>query len=226
MTTPQPWDFSLPPPIFLSASVPDRDAHLYVPDRVAIREAVRAVVAVIVPRHSLIFGGHPAISPLIWEAADSLGLSDRVYIYQSRLFAPDVPPEAYCFQGLNRLVWTPIVSAAPKSIERKESLRVMREMMIQRRVTDERKAFDPFAPADFPEYAAGIFIGGMDGVEDEWSLFRKHYAKRPAFLIASTAGAAQRLLEKPDNRLLYSPDELLMLRMERRYRHLFLTLMP
>ena len=62
-------------PIFLSASVPNRDLQTYVPDPVAIREAVRALVGITlaVPGRLLIFGGHPAISPMVWEDADSLG---------------------------------------------------------------------------------------------------------------------------------------------------------
>ncbi|HMF36309.1 MAG TPA: hypothetical protein VKF17_06700, partial [Isosphaeraceae bacterium] len=68
-------------PIFLSASVPNRDLQTYVPDPVAIREAVRALVGITlaVPGRLLIFGGHPAISPMVWEDAESLGAVDRIY---------------------------------------------------------------------------------------------------------------------------------------------------
>src|SRR5512135_1102985 len=96
-------------PIFLSASVPYREPEKYPADPIAIREAVRALVGVVVPGRPLVFGGHPAISPMVWEDADILGAASDVYIYQSRLFTPNVPREAHFFQGLDRLVWTPAV---------------------------------------------------------------------------------------------------------------------
>lgn len=164
-------------PIFLSASVPDRDPEKYPADPVAIREAVRALVGVSLPDRPLVFGGHPAISPMVWEDADSLGLAGEVSIYQSRLFSPDVPKEAHFFQGLNRLVWTPAVP--PGHPDRNASLALMRDAMIDRRILDESKVADPFAPPEFPEYAADVFIGGMDGTEDEYQRFRTHYPPCP-----------------------------------------------
>lgn len=56
------------------------------------------------------------------------------------------------------------------------------------------------------DYAAAVFIGGMEGVEDEYALFRQYHPAAPCYPIAST-GAAARLLydEHPgefDERLL------------------------
>jgi hypothetical protein len=56
-------------PIFLSASIPDRDPYVRDSDPLAIREAVLALVAVTVRERRLVFGGHPAISPLVEHAA-------------------------------------------------------------------------------------------------------------------------------------------------------------
>ena len=81
-------------PIFLCASVPNRDPERYPADPVAIREAIRGVVAVALPFHPLVFGGHPAISPMVWEDAESMGLAGDLYIYHSQLFPWRVPLEA------------------------------------------------------------------------------------------------------------------------------------
>ena len=215
-------------PIFLSASVPNRDLQTYVPDPVAIREAVRALVGITlaVPGRLLIFGGHPAISPMVWEDADSLGAADRIYIFQSELFKPDVPPQAHFFAGLSRLVLTPAVPDPDKQIERDRSLDLMRRAMIERRVFDARTVDDPAALADFPEYSAGVFIGGMDGIEDEWRRFRGHYPSAKALLVASTAGAARLLMNDPNRAPSYPPPERRLLERDRRYRFVFRSLLP
>jgi hypothetical protein len=155
-------------PIFLAASVPERDLDLYVPDPVAIREAIRALVAETVRERLLVFGGHPAISPLVEHAARSLDAVDNVRIYQSEFFRHVLPPVSLKFK---HLVWTPAVPG-----DRAASLTLMRTQMI----TSE--TFD-----------AGIFIGGMDGLDEEWRLFAQHRANAPAFPIASTEGAARLL---------------------------------
>ena len=54
--------------IFLSASIPspERDRKYYdTADIVAIRDAVRALATVVIPKAHLIWGGHPSITPLI-----------------------------------------------------------------------------------------------------------------------------------------------------------------
>ncbi len=211
-------------PIFLSSSVPDRDPEKYPANPVAIREAVRALVAVVVPGRPLVFGGHPAISPLIWEDADSLGAADSVYIYQSRLFAANVPREAHFFQGLDRLKWTPAVP--PQAPDRDASLALMRDAMIVRRILDEQQVLNPRAQPEFPAYAAGVFVGGMDGVEAEWALFRSHYPQAPALLVASTEGAARRLMDDSNNAALYDPRTRAMLERDSRYGHVFRQLLP
>jgi hypothetical protein len=155
-------------PIFLSASVPERELDKYIPDPVAIRDAVRALVAETVRTRLLVFGGHPAISPLVHLAAEDLGAVDNVRIYQSEFFRAMIPPVA---QKFPHLIWTPAVGN-----DRKLSLIEMRKQMI-----------------DSEPFAAGVFIGGMDGVEDEWLMFTQRWPKVPVYPIASTEGAARLL---------------------------------
>ena len=160
-------------PVFLSASVPDPKRHpkyYESADVTAIREAVVALARTVLPQSDLVFGGHPAISPLIARVARDLDLFKRVIIYQSEEFRDVIPKDSLAFE---RLVWT------DKRGDRNKSLELMREQMLS-----EHK------------YRAGIFIGGMEGVEDEWKLFRTRHSNAPVYPIASTGGAALILFER------------------------------
>ncbi len=85
--------------VFLSASVPlpNRDpVFLKTVDVIAIREAIKALVFVLLERNgTMVFGGHPAITPLIsillQEAGVSLG--EHIKLYQSSYFGEIFPPE-------------------------------------------------------------------------------------------------------------------------------------
>lgn len=49
-------------------------------------------------------------------------------------------------------------------------------------------------------YVAGIFIGGMEGVGDEYELFKKYHAGALILPIASTGGAALEIYNRnPEN---------------------------
>ena len=154
--------------VFLSASVPDPRRHpRYIgsADLVGIREAVLALVQVVLPRSRLVFGGHPAISPLVVLAADRVGMRKHVRIFQSMLFRAVAPAASL---ALPCIEWTPAISE-----DREESLRAMREKMLASEM-----------------FAAGVFIGGMEGVEAEFTLFRQRYPEVPVYAIASTGAAA------------------------------------
>ena len=87
----------------------------------AIREAVIALAAVTLRDRPLVFGGHPAISPLVEHAARSLGALANVHIYQSRFFEDRIPEVARKFPNLH---WTPKTpEAAPTEAESLESMR-------------------------------------------------------------------------------------------------------
>lgn len=57
------------------------------------------------------------------------------------------------------------------------------------------------------EFKAGIFIGGMDGVEVEYEMFKSIHPRAMLFPVASTGAAAKIIYEgmeaKPDKRLAY-----------------------
>lgn len=159
--------------VFLSASIPDpkRDAYYYrtgvVPN---IREAVRAVALEVLPRAMLVFGGHPAISPFVRSVAKNLNAEDRVRIYQSKYFEAHIPPEHRTFPDL---VWVDEVPG-----DREQSLAAMRSAML-----------------DDETLVAAVFVGGMEGVEQEYELFCRRHPGKPVYPIPSTGAAALRLFE-------------------------------
>lgn len=156
-----------PGPLFLAASVPERDLHNYPPDPVAIREAIRALVAETVRERLLVLEGHPSILPLVHHLAQDLNALDNVRIYQSEFYRKVIPVEALEFK--KNLVWTP---EAPG--DRDASLAIMRTQMIES---------EPFE--------AGVFIGGMDGLNEAWRLFTQNHPHALALPVASTEGAAR-----------------------------------
>jgi hypothetical protein len=164
------------PCIFLSASIPlpDNDArYLDTADIVAIRDSIRALVSVVVPTGQIIFGGHPAITPLIRLLIRAMtpDVNQHIVLYQSAFFRRDFPPETAEFERIR------IIQAV--RTDEAASLRLMREEMIG------GNNFD-----------AGVFLGGMDGVEREYEMFRQMHPNTPAYPIASTGAAARILFEE------------------------------
>jgi len=160
-------------PVFLSASVPDpRREQKYwdSADVTGIREAVRALAIVVLQRRMLVFGGHPAIAPLIVLVAQRMGYERKVRIFQSEFFRSVVPRESLT---LPLITWTDNIAG-----NQERSLRHMRETML-----------------GATEYGAGVFIGGMDGVEREFELFRQLHPSSPVYPVASTGGAARLIWE-------------------------------
>ena len=171
--------------IFLSASVPlpDRDrAYFDTADVIAIRDSIKALAQEVLLDGSITFGGHPAITPLmaliLRESYPSRAHS--LVLYQSAYFAAHFPVENDEFIDVRV---TPAVGS-----DRTKSLALMRREMLN------SSRFD-----------AGVFVGGMEGVEEEYELFRKAHPTRPAYPIASTGGAALIVyngLRNPDRSLI------------------------
>lgn len=155
--------------IFLSASVPDpkRAAEFArTADAVAISAAVTALVHVTLGRRRLVWGGHPAITPMLWVVAQDIGVEygSWVTLYQSRYFQDEFPEDNERFQNVRYI----------DSVEndREKSLRLMRMRML----TDV-------------QFGAGVFIGGMSGIVDEFKLFRDLQPGAGLVPVLSTGGA-------------------------------------
>ncbi len=162
-------------------------------DPLLVREAILALVAVAVRSRELVFGGHPAISPLVDHASLTLGAQDNVYIYQSRWFEDVIPEVAKNFIDL---IWT------GKKGSQEESLRLMRTEMIRSR---------PFGTA--------VFIGGMEGIFEECKIFKELHPGKPLLPVASTLSAALDLFKAGEG---YQDEDIREeLRTNKRYRALF-----
>lgn len=165
--------------IFLSASVPLPERHEryhLTSDVIAIRDAVRALATVVLPHAELHWGGHPSITPLIRVVAQDIGVTDaaHVHLYQSAFFSKILPTDNAAFE---RYVLT---NEAPEGdATRERSLAAMRQTMI-----------------GATQFDAGIFIGGMEGVEEEFDLFRQLNPNATLLPIASTGAAAQLIYER------------------------------
>ncbi len=173
--------------IFLSAGVPtiDRPAKYYnTADVIAIRDSVIALASTVLAAkgYHLIWGGQPAITPLIALVLERYGLKmdNRVTLYQSYEYKEKFPKEN---ANVGNIVYT------EKMGNPKASLSLMRQKMIGEN-----------------DYVAAVFIGGMEGIEDEYDLFKKYHPGVPCLPVASTGGAAKILYdnhpEEFDERLL------------------------
>lgn len=166
--------------IFLSASVPlpDRDRRFFESaDVISIREAVKGLVlAMIETRSLLVFGGHPAITPIVSKLFSQAGMvpAEHVVLYQSEYFRARFPEQNSYF--------TNVVVTEEVDGDCDTSLELMRERML----THAR--FD-----------AGVFIGGMEGVLDEFQMFWRLNPDVTAYPVATTGAAAKMIWnELPD----------------------------
>lgn len=186
--------------IFLSASIPLVHRHPKyheTADVIAIRDAVIALASTVLSKHRLIWGGHPSITPLInyvierkiinkimhedrEEASEQnyenkirnvlqSEIQNHVLLYQSLFFKDDFPPDNNRFENL-------VVTENAGDIH--SSIQLMRIKMLSEH-----------------EYAAAIFIGGMDGIEVEFNMFKEKHPKALLLPIASTSGATQIVYE-------------------------------
>jgi hypothetical protein len=162
------------PAIFLSASIPtsDRPARYFdSADVIAIRDCIKALVAAVVPRFALVWGGHPSITPMIGLLAESSpeDVVDHFVLYQSSTYKNIAPKDNEYFRHVIWVEGTANIS---------ESLRALRQRMLQE-----------------PTFAAGVFIGGMEGIEREFMEFHERHPNTPIYPVASTGGAAKILYQ-------------------------------
>lgn len=155
--------------VFLSASIPlpERDRVFFeTADVLSIREAIKALVEVILPEGRITCGGHPAITPLLALFVREADLNPHhMTIYQSRLFEERLPPELRDFVDVR------MIQAIGQDQERSKT--AMRREMISSR-----------------SFAAAVFIGGMEGIFEEHDLFIKSHPAATILPLATTGAAA------------------------------------
>ena len=159
--------------IFLSASFPsgERGQSFEPYDPSAVADAVSAFTRAILEANGrLSFGGHPTITPLVFMIARELGVRESVFVYQSKWFRDQLVPEIAEIgkEGLGTIVWTPPGETLL------ESLLIMRHEML----TASR------------DYAAALFIGGMEGIRDEYDLVQESLPWLHCIPVIAPGGAA------------------------------------
>lgn len=184
--------------IFLSASVPlpERHPKYYdTSDIIAIRDAVIALASLALGKYRIIWGGHPSITPLIYFVIERIiqnriddkhldsevqkehlfkelkkEISNHVTIYQSLFFEGKFPEDNEKF---NNIVFTENRGDIHSSIQ------LMREEMLSKN-----------------EFSAAVFIGGMDGIEVEYNMFKQLHPTALILPIASTGAATKLVFDK------------------------------
>lgn len=169
--------------IFLSAGVPSAEGNpLYYEtvDVIAIRDAVRELALTVLPYTRLVWGGHPAITPIIRSVLEHIDVAvkEHMTLYQSEFFRKIFPVDNRFVEDICII---DIVSKDTLQETRIASLEKMRRCMLAER-----------------QYAAGIFIGGLEGVEEEFELFKEYHPDAFCIPIASTGGAALELFKSKE----------------------------
>lgn len=158
--------------IFLSAGVPDPSAKHFMGDgdTAAISASVSALLYVALGRRPIVWGGHPAITPMVWAYAEGLSVdySKWVTLYQTAYFEDYFPEENERFKNV---VITEAIAG-----DRERSLEAMRRRMLSEN-----------------SFEAAVFVGGMRGIFDEYHLIQELAANAKILPIGSTGGAAAAL---------------------------------
>jgi hypothetical protein len=235
------------PPVLLSASEPDpqRKAEYWVSRNLLnVREAVRIFCAHALAHYPVVYGGHPAITPLVRQVASRIEHQAGI---EASSGEPISKPKVLMFQsGLYfdpssagaDVVLTPAHEAdgriaGPKGGMRNASLLRMRYEMIGKPdglpvhlLKAYKKEFGArrFAELGTYEFSAAVFIGGMEGVEREFRIFRHFHPDTPAYPVGSTGSACIKLLKQVKPYL--SPKTFDALRGETAYNLLMQQLLP
>lgn len=177
--------------IFLSASCPHgARQNQYSNDPLAIQRAILALVSIFLPHSTIVFGGHPAINPFVLEIAEQYNLLNNIEIFQSSFFHNQCPKEIIDLEERGRVTWTKAQPCDSESKNRELSLTKMRDTMLNSRA-----------------FNAAFFIGGMDGVIEEFKIFKEIYTTHtPAFVIPSTKGAAKIIAEDKQYNYMWPKD--------------------
>jgi hypothetical protein len=158
--------------VFLSASIPlpNRHRRFYdTADILAIREAVKALVEIVLPVGRLTCGGHPTITPLLALFVREAKLdADHLTIFQSTLHKAVLPPENAAFADVR------MINAVGNDVE--ASHKKMRDAMLASR---------PFK--------AAVFIGGMEGIHIEAEMFADRWPAGTLIPVGTTGAAASEL---------------------------------
>jgi hypothetical protein len=176
--------------VFVSASIPDPARWDGEFDALEITDAVVALARTFLTAgFRLVTAAHPTIAPLLLYVAAEFPseTGERVAVYQSELFADVLPVATRRFEadGVGRLVWTTAAEGdRPEPGSWDDSLAIMRRQMLNE-----------------TEPIAACFIGGMEGIQTEYSLYTDLFPERPTYPVGRPGGEARSLLGRRDTAL-------------------------
>jgi hypothetical protein len=176
--------------VFISASIPDPNRWQGDFDPLEITDAVTAAArAILTASGMVVAAAHPTIAPLLLYLAAEFPATEKpgVIVYQSHLFDKVLPEAIKRFQeeGTGEVRWIePVEGDAPQPGLWNRSLERLRRAMLEE-----------------TQPAAGVFIGGMEGVPVEHSLFTGLLPDRPWYALGRPGGAARELAESADTPL-------------------------
>jgi hypothetical protein len=176
--------------IFVSASIPDPERWDGEFDALEITDAVVSLARTFLTAgFRLVTAAHPTIAPLLLYVAAEFpsAATERVAIYQSELFTDVLPAATRRFEaeGVGRLIWTTAVEGdRPEPGAWDRSLAIMRRQMLGE-----------------TEPVAACFVGGMNGIQAEYSIYATLFPDRPTYPIGRPGGEARSLLGRRDTAL-------------------------
>ena len=171
--------------LFLSASIPDPQRWSGEADPLAITDAVVALArAFLTAGARLVTAAHPTIAPLLLYVAAELPeeQSRQIVTYQSEVFEDVLPIATQRFrdEGIGEFNWTPAAPGEqPRPGECDQSLAIMRRQML-----GESKP------------CAAAFVGGMEGIPQEFSTFTELNPNAPVYAVGRPGGEARTLVER------------------------------
>lgn len=176
--------------LFVSASIPNPERWDGPFDSLEITDAVVSLARVFLTAGArIVTAAHPTIAPLLLYVAAELPEDHprRILTYQSGLFEDVLPRETERFrsEGIGEFVWTDAAAGErPEPGAWDASLEIMRRQMLAES-----------APS------AAAFIGGMDGIDDEFALFTELRPGAPTYPLGRPGGAARGLAERTESSL-------------------------
>jgi SLOG cluster3 family len=129
----------------------------------------------------LVTAAHPTVAPLLLYVAAEFPAAEaqRVIVYQSELFEDVLPSATRRFEadGIGSLIWTAAAKGdRPEPGHWEDSLAIMRARMLEE-----------------SNPVAACFIGGMEGILQEFSMFTRLFPGRPTYPIGRPGGEARGL---------------------------------
>lgn len=224
--------------VFLSAGIPPVDLaslkqrpdaweDLYLGFATLPREVEHAICE-IVPHIlrfndvSLVFGGQPAITPIITDMARrrrERGQRSAVRIYQSAFFAGREPfTQSQDGDLFEQIQWTPICapgvagpvaassefdvgehpleSLSPAAASHAKAKRKLDQLSSTAQALWQKASLDHMRECMIRDCSMAVFVGGMQGVEDELNMFERLNPERRAWLVPRPGGRTERIAKE------------------------------